>query len=145
LLGPDAKISDSRIQMASKRKGKPLLVATIGLATISFAACKDPPKDDTNALGSHENTTASAVVPGASAVPAAPSQSAAPAASVNVAEPDAGSDAGDAGDAGDAATPPTPIPSATPVPPKPPRPPVGNLRPPPRPPVGNLRAPIDNE
>ncbi|UQA62833.1 hypothetical protein [Polyangium aurulentum] len=125
------------------RKGKPLLLATVGLATASFVACEPASSGPVGNLRAPDpEPTAQpesggppdAAEPDASTTSSPGEDASAPDAGTSV--PDAGSGTPDAGsgtpDAGRGDT------VRKPVPPLPH--PVGNLRTPPLP-VGNLRAP----
>lgn len=119
------------------RKGKPLLLATVGLATVSFVACDPSPSHPVGNLRApdREPTLQPEGVP---VEVAADVDASAPAPAPDDAgqgAPDAGAGASDAGaDAGRGGF------TLKPLPPYP-KHPVGNLRPPPQQPVGNLRAP----
>lgn len=126
-----------------KRKGRPLLVAAVGIAFVSYADCTpyghvgnlrgpDPRPDATEPDGGATDTP-----PIDGEAPLAVAAGAADAATPDAATTDAGIK-NDAGATRDASAPATR--DAGPMAP------VGNLRPPPPPfPVGNLRAPADKK
>jgi hypothetical protein len=109
------------------RKGKPLLLATVGLATVSFVACNEPQQA---APETTVEQSASSARPAESAPPPPASATAPPAAPADSSAPDAGTSVTDAGapDAGDAGAKKVVAPVVRPRPPF--HHPVGNLRPP---------------
>jgi hypothetical protein len=117
------------------RKGKPLLLATVGLATVSFIACEPSSSGPVGNLRAPDPEPTAQ--PDREVPPDASAESDASTTSTpgeDASAPDAGTSVPDAGRGGSAEQPHPPSPH-----------PVGNLRPPPKPlPVGNLRAPTSH-